>query len=274
MKIVTAVYGDPAKQLPYLGALLDSLATCEPVIQVLVVSGFSDLINEILSRTYTQVGVYSLPPTLCTSLRSLASTREQRVALKTRTWELGLGEMHDGDDVLCLDSDTLILQPFVGALLNTPMARVSFTMRQDYKWPLNTGVVLFEGVSERTRSFMRRWVETCETSLSLPPPQRKTLVTRFGAVDQFAFVEELAKDAPGALRTLDAHVWNHDTCVNLDARVCIAHLKGCLPLLFDQRPWGAEHGDERTPETCRDLFRIWRLHYDHFLAVSGLEIRK
>jgi len=260
LRVITALYG--TSHLPFTQVLLESLYRVAVPHVDLVHWGLSEGELRSLYMPYSTVTPIALSPEVGEEL--LRQTGDARVSRKLLAWEWGLAHTEDGDGIVFLDADTLVLQygghqnP-LGLPFALSTASLFYTVREG-RWPLNSGVV-FMRVLPETRLFVRRWRELTEAILA--GPERDALRGRYGGADQAA-LEALRQRAQISMYPLSARVWNMDRCVLSLEETAIFHLKGCLPLLLGQRSYGTEYGDERTPETCEPLFTFWReLRRDH-----------
>jgi hypothetical protein len=153
----------------------------------------------------------------------------------------------DGDEVLLIDVDTLILRPL------DDVWRLDFDLAYTVKEaapPFNAGV-LFLRVSDRTRAFVAAWL-TENLRLLRNPKGPKAWRQIYGGVNQAALGHLLASELEGlTIRTLPCREWNCEDSAwaTFDPRVTrILHVKSGLrqamfPPRIGGRPispaWGA-----------------------------------
>jgi len=270
--IVTAIYGD--QHGPYLEALLGSLLElreAQPTALAAVHVLHAEVPAPRLETWQAAAGPDVVwAPIVGESVRALLEgepDRARRVARKVWVWTEAVAPLAPGLRVVCLDADTLVLRPPAEAWAGVPGGfQLGYTHRAG-RWPLNTGVLFLE-TSPRAIRELADWARATERWLTTPE-RTKQAIDAYGAPDQAGLVERLAViQEAGGIRThrLAADVWNQDRCPPDLATVGILHLKGCLPLLLGTRPYGAEHGDERTPEACAAAFARWHRARARFLS--------
>lgn len=170
-------------------------------------------------------------------------------------WCERFAEAADGDEVLLIDVDTVILKPLEDVWERS--FDIAYTVRPpDYPHPINGGV-LFLRVSPTTRLFMARWRQVNHQMLA--DRALRDRWRKYAGINQRAFgslLEERRVDL-GELLALPCHEWNCEDSAwaSFDPAVTrILHLKSALrSTIFDSpaRPPLKPH--------LRSLARTWSL---------------
>lgn len=125
---------------------------------------------------------------------------------KLREWGRIVDEAPDGDTIALLDSDMMALGTIDGAFA-TPFDVACTDKQHCQKLPFNGGAV-FVRVNERSRAFMRTWVEVNDR-LFANPEEHAPYRGRFGGMNQAALgymLERMTIDV--AFRWLPCATWN------------------------------------------------------------------
>lgn len=157
----------------------------------------------------------------------------------------------DGDEVLLIDADTMILRP-LDPIWDEPFD-VAYTVRPDgYRHPLNGGVV-FVRVSDAARMFLDLW-RTENRRMFNDPAYHRSWKAKYAGINQPALgvlLEERRSHA--RLRALPCAEWNCEESAwpTFDPQVTrIVHLKSALRRgLFNLQP--------PTPQ-LKPLVRLWK----------------
>lgn len=170
--------------------------------------------------------------------------------IKLDAWAQFLARCDDGDRVLLLDADTVILEP-----IDDIWARafdLAYTVKPQ-GFPFNLGVI-FLRVSPATRVFMDRWRAKNAELAAMTYEQARTWRRQFGGINQAAF--GLLRDA-GALRGLALEMlpcatWNCEETgwqVFASAPPRILHIKGALRRSLFR--------GEQPPKALRPALQAW-----------------
>lgn len=169
---------------------------------------------------------------------------------KLEWWNEIVARAEDGDRVLLIDADMMIVRPLED-VWRIPFD-VAYTMRESGRLPLNGGVV-FVRVSPATRRFVDRWTTTNRRFLADAAAHRPWR-TKYAGINQasFGFMLERERDHGCALERLTCLEWNceNTTWAHFDPNVTrIVHLKsGLRRALF---------GAPREQREHERLIRIW-----------------
>lgn len=168
---------------------------------------------------------------------------------KLGIWNQRVQAAPDGDRILLIDADTMILRPLDDVWEQA--FDVAYTTKRG-PFPFNAGVI-FIRVSDRTRGFMAAWVAANARVLADHHPP-VFWIRQFGGVNQSALAGLLAdRPADISIVELPCREWNCEdsTWRKYDPGVTrIAHIKGALRrACFD--PF------EASVETS-DLSAVWR----------------
>lgn len=147
---------------------------------------------------------------------------------KLDVWCARIATAADGEEILLIDADTLILRPLDDVWESA--FDLAYTVR-DYALPFNLGV-LFVRVNERTRQFFRIW-QAENLRIYRPGDEAAAWRRQFGGVNQAAFGRLLHAGALSALdlRTLPCQAWNCEVSswARFDPEVTrIVHINGSL----------------------------------------------
>jgi hypothetical protein len=165
-------------------------------------------------------------------------------------WDAVIQQAREGDEVLFLDADTMIVNP-LDPVWDAPFD-VAYTVRTKGAIPLNAGVVAVR-VSDRTRRFCARWSATCQHFLRHEAAHRPWR-RKYKGINQSSLGALLeAHDHGCQIAPLTCLEWN---CENTEwasfdpRRTRIVHLKSGLrrAILGVMRP---------KPE-MQPLVAIWR----------------
>ena len=175
-KIITTVFGNKFNGM--LIALMESAHLNWPDAQIVVY--YQDIDEAFLtafSKTYSQVSL------IRTSF-NFHTDKIQRISSKTLMWHYAVDNEDEGDYVILIDVDTLILKPVVS---NIPeIFDVLFTSKKD-GFPINTGVLIVK-ISRFTKSFFNIWNQ--ETRLILESSsllKEANTSIEYGGADQMSF---------------------------------------------------------------------------------------
>lgn len=169
---------------------------------------------------------------------------------KLDLWEEAFSQAQDGDRLLFLDADTMILRPL------DPLWDITFdiayTARRSSRLPLNGGAVAFL-VSEKTRGFLQRWAAANRRFLA-NNAEHQVWRQKYAGINQASFGYMLDADPHGCtIAKLPCLEWNcEDTeWANYDPKLTrIVHLKSSLRR--------AVFGLERPTSAHRPLVEIWQ----------------
>lgn len=245
MIAIVAVYGHDDYRR-YATALLRSLATIDPRPErVVIVHG-----HDFDRIAWPTVPNTTIDPIAIPSDYDPAYTDEhrvRRVAVKVGVWSYGiLRACRNGDRVVCLDADTLVIQSLEPAFRSH--FDVAYTVRTG-RWPLNSGVV-FLRMTTRTTQWLTDWC--AQTQWILDDPNRIQLaIDRYGAPDQAALAASIALHRGyDGLTTinLSSAIWNCDDRP-ADPSARILHVKGLLPACRGLAP---------IPDGTEDIVARWR----------------
>lgn len=267
LTVVTAVYG--LSHVPFIGALLESLARCRTPRVILVHGGLSSALVKQITAPYPMVEPMELPPDVADAVTS--ADRSRRVALKTSAWLYALEHVCASTlawrplHLVFLDADTLVCptpegDSPLGIIFTREDFHVAYTTRPG-RWPINSGVLFL-----RERAVALPWFRTWATTTDwlLADGGRAEIASgHHGSADQAALVMSLALHREIRTLALAGSTWNQTVCAD-PASAHVFHYKGCLPLLLWQREYGKAFGDERTPHECEPVFDLWRDHYRAF----------
>lgn len=172
--------------------------------------------------------------------------------LKLEYWSTLVAEANEGDWLLLLDADTLILQP-LDAIWDQPFD-VAYTVRPpSCKYPLNAGVV-FVRVSPGTVAFFRDWCAqnriVLQNTFAVQPWRRQ-----FGGLNQAALGKLLGERGAAGLTLLEVPCveWNCEdsTWAAFDpALTRILHVKSALR--------AAVLHDAAVPRGAARVAELWR----------------
>lgn len=165
---------------------------------------------------------------------AIRETRPRTIAANSRKldrWVELVEGSADGDRLLLIDADTMVLRP-LDDVWDQPFD-LAYTVREACRFPLNGGVV-FVRVSEAVRVFMRAWAVENATMLADRAYHTRWQM-RYGGINQAAFGALLEGGALAALRTLrlPCREWNVEdsTWQRFDPAVArILHIKSNLRL--------------------------------------------
>lgn len=171
---------------------------------------------------------------------------------KLEAWTAIVDAAADGEELLLLDVDTLIVRP-LDDIWTRPFD-LAYTVKPGADPPFNLGAV-FLRVSARTRAFVQAWRDG-NRALFRPGFATSVWRRKYGGINQAAFGQLLEAGAPAvhglALETLPCAEWNcEDTSwATFDPAVTrILHLKGALRA-------SVLHGEARAPE-CVAPYAFW-----------------
>lgn len=239
-QVVIALYGE--KHLTYLKVLVESLHRVG---------------HREIRVVCSDVELDGLDVTVQPFQLDLNDDRKDRIARKLTIWNWGFDKCEDGDDVVFLDADTMVVKPLSPAFNCT--FDVAHTTRYDRRWSINTGVV-FVRVSQKTRKWFRTWRDMSAWAYE-SKERRQTAVGQWGHVDQATMLAslEMHKGTGGLeVETLPAQIWNEDRVTQCPDDVAVFHFKGVLNLLL--KPYEeSDNGDQRLR---RDQFEQWRKIYN------------
>lgn len=150
---------------------------------------------------------------------------------KLERWTEIVEASADGDRLLLIDADTMILQP-LDAVWDLPF-ELAYTVRDACRFPLNGGVI-FVRVCEAVRVFMRAWAAENATML-VDRAHHTRWQLRYGGINQAAFGALLESGALASVRTstLPCREWNVEDSAwrGFDPALArILHIKSSLRL--------------------------------------------
>lgn len=187
-------------------------------------------------------------------------TRNYRRTFKDNTLKLGLWSNYvnfaeDGDRIVLMDCDTLVLRDVFDAF-DTADFDVAYTVRNS-NCRINAGVV-FINVNDASREFMRRWVQI-NGELMDNLNRLTELAKTYAGVNQSA-IAVLLKDYAGNCRfhELPCAKWNNvdQTWESFDDSTYVLHIKGALRELLL-----ANTQEDRRPHYMKRAFNTW-MEYD------------
>ena len=254
VSVVTSLYGE--KHLPFVLVLIESLTRLGIDDIILVCHNVSSsTMSDSLNRSNVRIVVENFPKLF----KNFGDgTRSVEASKKGCLWQVGLESVVDlNRPIVFLDADTMVLKPLDRVFQDR--FDIGYTIRDGYKWPLNTGV-LFVVKSPSVDKMFEKWVDYTEKILS-DNVLIQEAIDKEGGADQMSFRYILNEFKDLTFLPLSSKTWNMDKCTRDMDSVGIFHFKGCLPLLLKQRLYGVEYGDERTPAECEGAFAIWREMY-------------
>lgn len=242
---VTAVYG--THHIPFVKVLVESLRR---------VGVARDDIAVMTADVPAEFAVWLHARSVNIRIRAperLDGERPVKVARKLVAWCEALDAVKNGERVVFLDADTMVNKPLDAAFDHE--FDVAYTTRPG-RWPINSGVV-FARMSADVRLFFKEWRDCTEWILA-DDEAYAVAVAHYGAADQASLAMTVVQPQHWgtSFKALPCSTWNDTTCAN--PKAAIWHMKGCLPLLLRERPYGPEYGDERKPEDCEPVFDVWR----------------
>lgn len=148
---------------------------------------------------------------------------------KLEWWAGVVAAAEDGDRVLLIDADMMIVRP-LDDVWDRPFD-LAYTYRESGRLPLNGGVV-FVRVSPATRRFVDRWFAVNQKFLANANDHRHWR-TKYAGINQaaFGYMLERERDPDLAIAKLTCHEWNSEntTWAKFDPAVTrIVHLKSGL----------------------------------------------
>ena len=157
---------------------------------------------------------------------------------KLNAWAAAVQDAANGDRILLLDADTLILRS-LDDVWDRPFDLAYTTRPAESRYPFNGGVV-FLRVSPATKAFVARWQEENLTMLT-DAAHHRVWSPAFGGINQSALGMLLTQKAHGlSIARLPCLEWNcEDECwANFSPdRTRIVHYKGGLQrALFNRQP--------------------------------------
>lgn len=172
--------------------------------------------------------------------------------VKLAAWNEAVQAADQGDRLLLLDADTMILQP-LESIWDDPALDVAITTKPaDARFPINAGVVAVR-VSTATQAFFDLW-QSEDRRLFLDPREHQVWRGNFGGLNQSSLGALLTRGGLGVrIVKLPCREWNAEdhSWASLTPSTRIVHLKGELrAALF-------EHGHKS--EEMRPIIRQWRV---------------
>lgn len=185
---------------------------------------------------------------------------------KMTRWCARLETADDGDAIVFMDADTVIVQP-LDPIWSEPFD-LAYTVKPGARYPFNTGVVAVR-VSDRVRTFFRAWHDECrrmQPNTAEAKAHHRTWRRRYGGIHQAALGCVFAAGAADGLQlaTLPCRVWN---CEDLHwttfdpAETRILHVKSGLRR--------AVLGFSPVPHRLRPAVAYWRLVERRLLEASA-----
>jgi len=170
---------------------------------------------------------------------------------KLEHWARRVSEAHDGDRLLLVDADTVILRDLKDVWLRE--FDVAFT-RRPRGYPYNAGVV-FVRVSQLVRAFFEKWTEENRRML-VDRPYHATWQKRYGGLNQAALGMLLETGAAEGLRVMDleCRIWNCEdsTWQDFSSETRILHVKSALRMAVISKVY-SEPGLRKLAEFWRTL---------------------
>lgn len=194
---------------------------------------------------------------------------------KMTVWKGIIDESQDGDRVLLIDADTMVLrsmtdvwdQDFDMGYTNKPLAR----------FPFNSGVV-FLRVGPKTRRFMEAW-EAENIRLLNSPKEHQKWRARYGGVNQAALgamlENRIVSDMKMKIAALPCRDWNNEDSSWKDfvaANPRIVHLKSGLRHSVFSRPGQEQAVTDEIATTLRPIVETWQA-IDREAAEAELKAR-
>jgi hypothetical protein len=167
---------------------------------------------------------------------------------KLDAWQRAMDHAQDGDRLLLMDADMMVLRPLDTIWDQT--FDVAYTTRRSSRLPFNGGVVAFR-VSARTRGFMARWADANRRFLA-NQHEHQVWRQKYAGINQASFGYMLESNHGCGVSRLPCLEWNcEDTeWAQFDPTVTrIVHLKSSLRR--------AIFGLERPKSYQRTLVEIW-----------------
>jgi alpha-N-acetylglucosamine transferase len=156
-------------------------------------------------------------------------------SLKLEHWNALVQQAPDGDRILLIDADMLVVRP-LDPVWDRPFD-VAYTVRPSgAKFPLNGGVVAVR-VGAASRAFMQAWAAENRRMLN-DQAHHNRWRQRFGGINQAALGALLAAGVRGQFATLPCLEWNcEDSCWGkFDPAVTrLVHIKSELRLACRSR---------------------------------------
>ncbi len=191
--------------------------------------------------------------------------RVQRISSKTLAWEQALRRQRDGETLVLLDVDTLVIRDLAAVLAGDDWD-VVFTWK-DERFVLNTGVLVCR-TGAGSRAFFQAWRERTLAILSDTERYRLANDVRqpYGASDQMALhellgfqlgrAEYLAKVGAEQVRLkgVPCAVLNETNSSPITEATHVIHYKGgWQPILLDGRRFTAQ----RSRAACDEMYRLY-----------------
>lgn len=169
---------------------------------------------------------------------------------KLDVWAARVRDAADGQALLLIDADTVILRP-LDDVWDRPFD-LAYTVRAGCRFPFNCGV-MFLRASDVTRRLMDAWADENRRQIA-DEGRHKNWTRRFGGINQAAFGALLATDASADVQLLELPCaeWNcedHSWPSFNPALTRILHVKSAL-----RRAVFGMSGEQ----ALRDLRRLWR----------------
>jgi hypothetical protein len=226
----TVCYG--SRYQPFLGVLIDSIR-----------------------RTHNRIPIY---------VEQHQDVNQSHLYYKTASWIKMLKQIPEGDTIVFLDCDMLVLRDIPSQL--DPDADIHFTWKTE-RPPLNTGFLVVRR-SDKTIRFLEEWQANIMRVCS-----NETLhamaAKMHGSADQYALWEMLGGDSWPSFsesRTicypygkilfnpLPCEVFNQTESVPIAEHVRVLHYKGGWhKILLDEGPFT----DKRPWDTSREMWQLW-----------------
>lgn len=150
---------------------------------------------------------------------------------KMRAWEQVMLSHEDGDVLIIIDCDTLVLKDLSDVEADLGDNDVAFTMKYAKgHFPFNSGVIITR-VNERSREFFKQWREINEQFLA-DGRKHETYRAKYGGINQAALGYMIDNNQIKGLniKPLTCQEWNCEDSewINLDHRTRILHIKSDL----------------------------------------------
>jgi hypothetical protein len=126
-------------------------------------------------------------------------------AQKQEHWTAVVSASQDGDRILLLDADTLILRPLDD--IWDQSFDLAYTTRAKWDTPLNGGVMFLRSTPQ-TRDFIARWTKITNSRLREDQKENVKWRRRFGGIAQGALGDLLTTPHKLVVRPLPCQEWN------------------------------------------------------------------
>lgn len=169
----------------------------------------------------TQIFLVEGEPTLRPGLDSFCMNNNH----KLRIWRDHINK--SDEDIVCMDVDTIVVGDLKPAFDDD--FDLAYTVRDNPNMRINAGVI-FARPTERTKTFMDRWVEIDDKMLTDPKLMERGRALNYGQ-NQASLALLLQENPDIKLKELDCTIWNcvDQTWKDFDAeKTKVLHVKGHL----------------------------------------------